>query len=290
MRKGTFEESSGFTKICMLIMFFFCGSAISIIPFTLLDIVNNDVQSATSIRITIFIQDIFIFIIPPLITQYFLWQGSTKEILNFRRPSLPNILWGIVAIVSIGPLIDYIGVWNQGIHLPQSMQHIEQWIINAERSAEIMLDRILNTSSWGGFISNIFLIAVMAGISEEILFRGVLQKIFIDWTRSIHLGIIITAIIFSAIHFQFFGFFPRVILGVILGYLYIYSRSLWIPIIAHTVNNGLTIIFTPTSFTKGNHIIESFANIENNGWFITIGLFIFSISIWQLKRRYNIIK
>lgn len=287
MRKGTFEDSSAFTKLCILFMFFLCGSIISIIPFVLQQSFSNGAQNAISIRITILIQDIFIFILPALAAQFYIWRSSTKKTLQLNMPSLSTILWGVLAIVSIGPFIDFIGTWNQGLHLPESMHSIEQWMIDSEKTAEVMLNNIINTTTWGGYISNIFLIAIMAGISEELLFRGVLQKIFISWTRNIHIGILVTAVIFSAIHFQFFGFFPRVILGVILGYLYIYSKSLWVPVIAHTINNALTVVFTPSTFTKGNHFIESTAKIENNCWYVIIGLSLFTLSMWKLYKHYH---
>lgn len=288
MRKGIFEDSSGFTQLCILMMFLFCGSILCIIPFSLLELSNNGIRNASTIRATILIQDLFVFILPPLATQFFIWKTSTKKTLLLNKPILSTIIWGILAIITIGPFIDFVSTWNQSLHLPQSMHSIEQWMINSEKEAEIMLSSITNTTTWGGFLSNLFIISIMAGIGEELFFRGVLQKIVINWTRSAHIGIIVTAIIFSAIHFQFFGFFPRLILGVILGYLYLYSRSLWVPIIIHALNNALTIIFTPTTFNKGNQYIESISKIENNYWFIIIGFAIFTLSIWNIRKQYLI--
>jgi len=91
-------------------------------------------------------------------------------------------------------------------------------------------------------ISNLFVVAFMAGLSEEIFFRGFIQRLFIENKLNHHLAIWFTAILFSAIHLQFFGFVPRVLLGAVLGYLYFYSGNLWLSIIAHTVNNGFAVV------------------------------------------------
>ena len=288
MRKGTFENSSGFTQLCILMMFIFCGSIFGIIPISLLEILNNGTRSASDIRVTILIQDLFIFILPPLATQFFIWKTPISKTLQLNKPMLSTIMWGILAIVSIGPFIDFVSTWNQGLHLPQSMQLIEQWMIDSEKEAEVILNSILNTTTWGGYVSNILIISIMAGIGEELLFRGVLQKIFIGWTRNAHIGILLTAAIFSAIHFQFFGFFPRLILGSILGYIYLYSRSLWVPIIIHAINNAMTVAFTPTTFNSENQFIESIYETENNYWFAIIGLAIFALSIWRMRKQYLI--
>lgn len=134
---------------------------------------------------------------------------------------------------------------------------------------------------------NILIIAIMAGIGEELLFRGVLQKILINWTRNTHVGILCAAIIFSAIHFQFFGFFPRMILGMVLGYLYVWSKSIWVPIIAHALNNALTVTFTPNTFNKGNEFIETVSGTQNNVWYALAGTIIFVLSMWRIWKYYR---
>jgi hypothetical protein len=97
-------------------------------------------------------------------------------------------------------------------------------------------------------------------VGEELLFRGALQNVLVEWTKKTHLSVWITAIIFSALHAQFYGFLPRMLLGVILGYTYIWSGSLWLPMLFHFLNNGLAVLFsyligkgmlTPTAETVG---------------------------------------
>src|SRR5690606_9164914 len=85
-------------------------------------------------------------------------------------------------------------------------------------------------------------VVVLPAIGEEIVFRGMIQNDFYRATRNAHLSIWITAILFSAIHLQFYGFFPRMFLGALFGYLYFWSGNLWMPVLAHFVNNGFTLI------------------------------------------------
>lgn len=287
MKKGTFEIYSGFAQISLLVLIFVFFSLLCIILQRVQISLCAGMKEQDILRITILIQDLTLFILTPLVAQFLLWKDSTTKTLQLTAPHLPVLLWGMAAIVSISPLIDLLSIWNQGLHLPESMKAVEQWMINSEKAAEITTNQLLNTSNWGGFIMNILIIAIMAGIGEELLFRGILQKILINWTRNTHLGILCAAIIFSAIHFQFFGFFPRMILGMVLGYLYVWSKSIWVPIIAHALNNALTVTFTPNTFNKGNEFIETVSGTQNNVWYALAGTIIFVLSMWRIWKYYR---
>ncbi|WP_321438783.1 CPBP family intramembrane glutamic endopeptidase [uncultured Bacteroides sp.] len=288
MKKGTFEKSSGFTQVSLLALIFLFFALLCIILLRILMPLSSGMKEADVMRLTIFIQDLFIFILTPLIAQFLLWKEPTKKTLQLTVPDLPVLLWGIIAIASVSPLIDLLNTWNQGLHLPESMKSIEQWMIDSEKTAEVITNRLLNTDNWGSFTMNILIIAVMAGIGEEFMFRGVLQKILINWMRNTHLGILFAAIIFSAIHFQFFGFIPRMILGIVLGYLYVWSKSIWVPIIAHATNNALTVILTSNTFNKGNELIETVAKDQNNVRYTFVGTAIFAFSMWKIWKYYQV--
>jgi len=288
MKKGIFEKSSGFTQVSLLALIFLFLALFCITLLRILMPLSSGMKEADIMRLTIFIQDLFIFILTPLIAQFLLWKEPTKKALQLTVPNLPILLWGIIAITSVSPLIDLLNTWNQGLHLPESMKSIEQWMINSEKAAEVITNRLLNTDNWGSFTMNILIIAVMAGIGEEFMFRGVLQKILINWMRNTHLGILFAAIIFSAIHFQFFGFIPRMMLGIVLGYLYVWSKSIWVPIIAHTTNNTLTVILTSNTFNKGNELLETATRNQNNVWYTFAGTAIFAFSMWKIWKYYQV--
>lgn len=132
--------------------------------------------------------------------------------------------------------------WNAQLTLPESMSDIETWMMEMETSLMEMTKFLTDFQSVPELLMGILVIGVFAGIGEEMFFRGLLQPKMKQYTNSAHWGIWLTAIIFSAIHVQFYGFLPRVFLGALFGYLYLYSGSLIYPILAHIFNNALTVI------------------------------------------------
>ena len=133
---------------------------------------------------------------------------------------------------------------NNEIHLPAFLQKVETWMRNSEDAATKLTEAFLSTTSWGGFIVNLVMIAGLAAIGEELIFRGLLVRLFREWTKNIHLAVIIPAAFFSALHLQFYGFFGRMMLGILLGYLFVWSRSLWVPILVHFFNNAMAVILS----------------------------------------------
>ncbi len=288
MTKGTFQNSSPFTKLCLLALIVLLCAIVAISISSVYLITADNPQSTDSLRIMLFLQNSILFVVAPLIAQYFLWSTPTSVTLQLKRPPLGLITLGCLAILFSGPFIDMLNTWNQGLHLPDSMHAIEQWMTDSEKQAESLTKQLLNVTTWGGFLSNILVIALLAGIGEELLFRGVLQKILIKWTGNIHTGILITAILFSAIHLQFFGFIPRMVLGALLGYLYVWSRSLWVPITAHALNNAWVVIFTPNSFNQGSKLVTAVEHTDNNIWYILASIILTSICLYGIKKHHSI--
>lgn len=132
--------------------------------------------------------------------------------------------------------------WNAQLDLPESMADLENWMKEMETQLMELTKFLTDFQSIPELVTGILVIGVFAGIGEEMFFRGVVQPKMKLYTNSAHLGVWLTAIIFSAIHVQFFGFLPRVFLGALFGYLYLYSGSLLYPILAHIFNNALTVL------------------------------------------------
>jgi hypothetical protein len=131
------------------------------------------------------------------------------------------------------------------------MKAVEDWMRTSENQAAQITSLFMNDKSYTGLFFNLIIIALLPAIGEEFLFRGVIQRLFKEMGSSIHVSIILTAILFSALHMQFFGFFPRFALGVLLGYMMYWSGSLRLPIIAHFVNNAMAVFFGWLSIRKG---------------------------------------
>jgi len=129
--------------------------------------------------------------------------------------------------------------WNSNLVFPGEL---DPWIRERENMAEAMTKFLTSFRGPGDFLLGFLLIAVLPAISEEFAFRGMLQPALNRATGNMHIAVWVTAILFSAFHFQFLGFVPRLMLGVLFGYLLAWSGRLWLPIIAHFVNNGLMVI------------------------------------------------
>jgi membrane protease YdiL (CAAX protease family) len=127
------------------------------------------------------------------------------------------------------------------------------------------------------------MIAVLAAVGDELIFRGLLQRLFQEWTRNVHLAVIISALIFSAFHLQFYGFFGRFVLGLILGYLFVWTGSLWVPIVVHFFNNAMAVII---SFLDSRGVVD--ADLESFGtsgnYMVIIGSFVLMIFTLLLIR------
>lgn len=176
-----------------------------------------------------------LFLLPAFIFHKIYPQYHTLE-LN-RSPEFKTIIFLPLVYLVSAPFLNWTIEWNQGMSLPDSLSEIEIWMRNSEESAEYLTESFLNIDGIGEFIYMTFLIAVLPALGEEFMFRGVLQQLINKRFYNPHLGVWVSAIVFSAIHMQFFGFFPRMLLGVYFGYLLVWTKNLWYPIIAHFINN-----------------------------------------------------
>ncbi|MFP4555401.1 MAG: CPBP family intramembrane glutamic endopeptidase [Bacteroidales bacterium] len=186
-----------------------------------------------SVRIMQMFQTAGLFVFPSVAIALLASNNSAK-FLGFKKIPFNLLLLSIIMMVTFIPGINLIGSLNAEIPVPE-------WMINMEKSAEHLIKRLLITDNSGTLILNLFVVAVLPAIGEELLFRSVLQKYFCRLTGNVLVGIIITSLVFSAIHLQFLGFFPRFLLGMMFGYLYVWTGSIWAPIAVHFTNNGLAV-------------------------------------------------
>ena len=164
------------------------------------------------------------------------WQQQMSRFKFIGLALTVAIMVGSVLFNSL--LID----WNAKIVLPEFLSELEQMMRSKEDELMALTKYLTDFENVGEFLMGILVIGVLAGIGEEFLFRGVLQPKLQLFTGNAHIAIWLSAFIFSAIHFQFYGFFPRMMLGAVFGYLYLYSGSLVYPIIGHILNNTFTVI------------------------------------------------
>jgi membrane protease YdiL (CAAX protease family) len=162
------------------------------------------------------------------------------------------------------PFLNWTVSVNEAMKLPGFLRGIEQWMMDAENEAARLTDVFLKMETWSGFAFGMLMIAILPAFGEELFFRGLLQRLFRDWLKNEHVAIVVVAILFGIFHLQFYGILPRILLGLLLGYLYYWTGSLWVPVFAHFLNNGSAVL---VSFLSDRGIInmdyEKFGSTDN---------------------------
>ena len=189
-------------------------------------------------------QDILAFILPAVVTMAIIYRRPFHVMGLDRAPSWLAITIVLVFYVISLPAMNWLVEMNKAMSLPSWMAGIEQAMRAAEDNAAEVTQEMLNINSVGQLILCVLVVGVMAGLSEEMLFRGALLRTMQDSRLGNHAVVWITAFLFSALHMQFYGFVPRMLLGVWLGYLFVWTGSLWVPIIAHTLNNSTVVLMS----------------------------------------------
>lgn len=154
---------------------------------------------------------------------------------------LPAAVTMIVVIIFMAVNSVFIE-WNSEFNFPGFAKEFEAWAREREDTAAELTRFLTDFGSIGELFLALLIIAVLPAIGEEIVFRGLIQNELFRGTKNIHISIWFAAILFSAIHFQFFGFVPRMLLGALFGYLYYWSGNLMLAILAHFVNNAVSVV------------------------------------------------
>ena len=204
----------------------------------------DDANTINALKTIQLVQQIGIFIVPALL---FALLCSASPLIYLRiknRPNTFSLVASIIITVFSIPLINFLAGINESMRLPEFLSGLENWMMEAEANAKVITTAFLNMEGRKDLVINMVIIALIPAIGEELLFRGALQNLVIDWSKNIHLGIWITAILFSAMHMQFYGFLPRMAMGLLFGYLVIWTGSIWIPVFCHLTNNGSAVLFT----------------------------------------------
>ena len=189
-------------------------------------------------------QDLLAFIAPAITAMAMYHRRPLETMCLNRAPGWKAIIVVILLYVISLPAMNWLVALNEAMTLPQCLSGVEQWMRASEDQAAELTKQILDIHSIGQLAISVAVIGVMAGLSEEVLFRGALLRTMQHSRLGTHAAVWIAAIVFSAFHMQFFGFFPRLILGAWFGYLLVWARSLWVPIIAHALNNSTVVVFS----------------------------------------------
>ena len=194
------------------------------------------VTARMHLRFILIVNNLGTYAIPALLAAYLTYRGQWLRRIGLRRVERPYLVTGAAGVFLFSlPLVTVAAYLNLQLDLPQ-------WMLQNEEQVEALLNNVLRTDTGAELLVTLITVAVVPGFAEEVLFRGLLQGRLLPKIMSGHAAIWVSATLFSAIHLEFAGFLPRLLLGAALGYSYRWTGSLWIPIVLHMLFNGLQVL------------------------------------------------
>lgn len=214
---------------------------------TLMQIAQLDLSSPNAAN-ALWILQVVSTTIPLFIAPVFFAYVIVKEPEAYLRTTI-KFPWGLMFLVVFimfvsSPVIEWLSNINQKMVLRGLFTSVQDWMREKEDAAQKLTGILLQMDTVGSMIKNVLLVGLLTAIAEEFMFRGVIQTIFTRWTKSANWAVWITAILFSSFHMEFFGFLPRMMLGVLLGYMVVWSGSIWPAVWGHFINNGTAVVVT----------------------------------------------
>lgn len=261
-------------------LLFFCLTSLVTIALSL------TVSGITLTRIALTIQDLLLFICPALCAAY-LFGGNPIKYLQADHAPRAGAIAGIALCLFFAiPAMNLIIEWNESITFPSSLSGLEAWLKAQEANAQSLTAEMMQMSNLAELLVMILIVGILTGIGEEFVFRGILQRLFLNKFHDPHIAVWTTAILFSAVHFQFYGFVPRMMLGAFFGYLLVWSGNIWLPVIAHALNNSLSVIgaYMQKGAEEGTLIDTLGTEKGDIGWVIA-GMILTVVTIGILRYR-----
>ena len=280
--RGKFEHSHIVVKI---ILWLGCTLLFTTLALLTISFFNNP-SAINTLKWIQMIQSTSMFLLPPLLMAY-LWNKQPLQWLRFTNPKANHLFAAAIIMLVALPGINLLSHWNQQINLPTFLEPLEQWMKTQEEQAALITEQFLSVNTISGLIINLLLMALLPAVSEELTFRGIIQRLLEPKTPSTtpHIAIWCSAILFSAIHMQFYGFIPRMLMGALFGYMLIWTCSIWVPMLMHFLNNGTAVTLYYLSYRKGWDI-EIVDNIGKNDtlWLGVVSLIITLVGIYIFRR------
>jgi hypothetical protein len=249
---------------------------------TVLKSLNEDSPIGTRnfMRATLFINHLFSFILPAIATAVFCYRHHVWTYFRMKeKPSMRQIglacLWFIVSI----PLVQFAYQINKSLPLPQ-------WMLSMEQNQSGILQAIIAKENFYEIIINVLLIGFIPAIGEEMMFRGLLQQQIGRLLKNEHIIVWLSAAIFSAVHLQFQGFLARMVLGALLGYMLIWTRNMWIPMLLHLLNNGLQVIGIYAFNIKSSEM-DKLSEADKMPWYLVAASFVLAMGLGQYFRDHH---
>ena len=246
--KDLFRKMGPVGRLAFFLLFVGAGLLVAGIVTSVVLLGTGGVKASPSSEQLIWIQGIsqlLMFLLPALL---FAWIFEGRATTFFQTgmkkwQALPVLLAILLIIIAI-PMIDFLTTWNESLHLPESMSQWEASMRAKQVQSQELMSGFLSLPGVGYMLLNLLMLAAIPAVCEEFVFRGVIQKTLVGWFRNPHVAIVVTAAVFSLTHFEMFYFVPRFVLGICLGYIYYYTRTIWASVLAHFTNNALIVVLT----------------------------------------------
>ena len=284
--RGKMADSHVIAKISAWLGGIFVMFSLTVLIIALITQGNplSDIKTLKWIQL---LQTITLFLLPSLLVAYLCAKAPWNWLQLDQKVDLKVLLWAIGIMLVALPAINLLSHWNQQMVLPSWLSGLEEWMKNKEAEAEWLTKQFMSATTVGGMLVNLFLMAVLPAVSEEVTFRGVLQRLlaFRLSPFTSHLSIWLTAIIFSAIHMQFYGFVPRMLMGALFGYMMVWTGSLWVPMLMHFVNNGMAVLLYFMASRAGWDMDKVDAvGTDNTLWLGIVSIVLTAVGIYMFRR------
>ena len=279
MITARYTKSPLITKLVLIFVVAFAGLLLSSVAILLC---ANYLNNMVVMKWLQLIQTAFTFVLPAFLLAHFVGQGVSY--LKFT-PIRSSLMWlGVILLMPLAlPAVNWLKSLNDLVVLPHFMSGIELWMQQMEHQSEVLTDKFLSVSSYSGLALNLLVMAAIPALGEELFFRGILQTVLGEKFNR-HLAVWITAFIFSAIHLQFYGFLPRFLLGAALGYLFLFSGSIWASIVAHFINNALAVVLFFLTFNGYLTFDMDALGTQNTWWLGFLSLTLVCLIFYRLNR------
>ena len=290
--RGKMENSHVMAKIivwlgCIFVMFSLTVLVIALITQ------GNPLSDINTLKWIQLLQTITLFLLPSLMIAYLGAKAPFSWLQLDKKADWKVFLWAVGIMLVALPAINLLAQWNQQMVLPTWLSELEEWMKNKEAEAEWLTKQFMSATTVSALLVNLFLMAVLPAVSEEITFRGVLMKLFkvrgerleVRGESIPHLAIWCSAILFSAIHMQFYGFVPRMLMGALFGYMLVWTGSLWVPILMHFTNNAMAVLLYFVSLRAGWDMEEVDAIGTNDTlWLGVVSMILTIVGIYAFRR------
>lgn len=248
------DRSSLFNIFFLSALALFCTGIFSLLAMAVIQLVwgipvfsdptaLSDLNNPAILNPMKFLQAMYsigLFIVPCFLFLKLAEENSFEFLKMKFVPSIISLLIAFGIMLVVQPLVELTGKWNAAFPFPEAYG-IADWIKQAEEQGEVVTKAFLKADNAGVFLLNVFIMAFLPALGEELFFRGMIQQYMTKAVKNVYIAIVITAILFSAFHFQFMGFLPRMLLGIILGCIFVWSKNIWLSVVAHFLNNGAAV-------------------------------------------------